>query len=376
MDHNSSTVKDRKDFADLAASRVPVMKSGGAVAEYVRLETCNRMELYLVFPGAEGDKETAAALSVPGSRTLFDYEAARHLLRVLLGLESMAKGESHIVSQVKSAYHSSGDNCGRVLHRLFQRAIGIAASMRARYHPGREPSIPYIAASHYVKNSPDESKPVIVAGLGTVGHETAYILLRMGMRVLVTNRSPKEPDKKLSGAEFVPWSVWKERAASCGAVFLCTSADSPVLSAKSEDAMPDTWVLDLGSPHQSEKRNAGIRITLDEMREISREEMEEYGKSLEILEDEADRSSGALLAEISVLTDDTWKQLALARAHAIIKKKASQYAKKTGTDRDELEMFASSVMKAFLHPLVSAGTAHGFRAWRILSGEETEKAEE
>ncbi|MDR1137226.1 MAG: hypothetical protein LBK91_02775 [Synergistaceae bacterium] len=375
MDHNSSMVGDRADFAVRAASRAGAMKSGGLISEYVRLETCNRTELYLVFSETESDKETAAVLSVSGSRTLFDYEAVRHLLRVLLGLESMAKGESHIVSQVKSAYYSAGD-CGRVLHRLFQRAIGIAASIRTRYHPGREPSVSYIAASYYVKNSDAGDKPVIVVGLGTVGRETAYILLRMGRRVLITNRSPKEPDKKLSGAEFVPWNVWKNHAASCGAVFLCTSSDTPILSVPDEDAMPDTWVLDLGSPHQSGQRNAGVRITLDEMREISREEMDKYGKSLEILEDEADRLSSALLAEISVLTDDAWKQLAMARAHALIRKKASQYAKKTGADKGDLEMFASSVMKAFLHPLVAASAAHGFRAWRILSGEETDNAEE
>jgi glutamyl-tRNA reductase len=376
MDHNSSTVEDRADFAARIVPLAGVMKSRGLINEYLRIETCNRAELYLVFSDAEGDRETADAFSEAGSRTLFDYEAVRHLLRVLLGLESLARGESHIVSQVKSAYDSA-DDCGRVLHRLFQRAVGMAASIRTRYHPGREPSIPYLAASHYVKNSGGAGKkPVIVVGFGVVGRETAHILLLLGMRVLITNRSPREPEEKLSGAEFVPWHVWENHAVSCGAVFLCTSADTPILSASSEDAMPDTWVFDLGSPHQSEKRNAGVRVTLDEMREISRGEMDEYGKSLAVLEDEADRSSGALLAEISILTDDTWKQLALARAHALIEQKASQYAKKIGTDRDELVMFASSVMRAFLHPLVSASAAHGFRAWRILSGEETGGSEE
>jgi glutamyl-tRNA reductase len=371
MDHNSSTVEDRADFAARVVPIAGAMRSRGLISEYLRVETCNRTELYLVFSNAESDRETAAALSAAGSRTLFDYETVRHLLRVLLGLESMARGESHIVSQVKSAYDSA-DGCGRVLHRLFQRAIGIAASIRARCHPGREPSIPYLAASYYAKNHGGaDKKPVLVVGLGSVGRETAHILLLMGTRVLAANRTPRDLEEKISGAEFVPWNEWRDRAASCGAVFLCTSAGTPLLSAFSGDAMPDTWVFDLGSPHQSERRNAGVRVTLDEMMEISREEMEEYGKSLAVLEDEADRSSGALLAEISVLTDDTWKHLALSRAHALIRQKASQYAKKTGAEEDELVTFASSVMKAFLHPLVSSSAAHGFRAWRILSGEET-----
>jgi glutamyl-tRNA reductase len=137
--------------------------------------------------------------------------------------------------------------------------------------------------------------------------------------------------------------------------------------------MPDVWVIDLGSPHQSEERNSGVRVTLDDMNEIASSVTDEYKRTLETLEDEADKASSALIAEISILTDDTWKRLALARAHGIIADRASGCAKKTGADQRDLEAFANSVMKAFLHPLAAARTAHGSRAWRILSGESEEE---
>jgi glutamyl-tRNA reductase len=368
-DHNSSTVETRAAFSERAAAYIDGIGPRGGV-EYLKLETCNRIELYLVF-GGDGDEREAVSSLSPGAAVMFGYDAVRHLLRVLLGLESMARGESHIVSQVKAAYGTS-DGCGKVLHRLFQRAFGLASTLRSGFHPGREPSIPYIAAKHYAENS-DSDAPVMVVGLGEVGIEAARILTLMGRRVLVSNRTERPPNARMPNAETVPWNAWHERARECGAVFLCTSSPVPILSAEAQDAMPDAWTMDLGAPHQSAPRSRGIRVTLDEMKTISEAMTREYGHLLSALEDEADRASAALSAEISVLTDDTWKHLALARAREIIKERASRHAKSLGCGEEDLEAFASSVMNAFLRPLVAARAAHSSRAWRILSGEGEEE---
>jgi glutamyl-tRNA reductase len=371
MDHNASSVDERRDFSAAASGRARDLLSGGAMLECVKLETCNRFELYAVF--SDGAEREAADWFAPRAGVMWDYAAVRHLMRVLLGLESMAKGESHIVSQVKAAYAESPSR-GKTLHRLFQRALGITASLR-RGHPGREPSLSRVAALHYLEHSsPDRA--VMVVGMGAVGRETAHVLLLSGCPVLAANRTPRVMDEKLSAAEIVPWGLWKERAADCGAVFLCTSSPAPVMSASDAEAMRGAWVFDLGAPHQSEPSDAVTRITLDEMKDIADSLIGDYGKSIAELEAEADKASGALLAEISLLTDDTWKHLAMSRAGAIIRDRASRYAARCGASEDELEAFASSVMKAFLHPLVRARAAHGARAWRILSGECEEGAEE
>jgi glutamyl-tRNA reductase len=372
MDHKSSTVDERTDFASHVASSIRDMKARGLVGEHMKLETCNRVELYIVF---SGEDERNALNDLAGeAKALYDYEAVRHLIRVLLGLESMARGESHIVSQMKMAYASS-DGCGKVLHRLIQRALGIAASLRSEIHPGREPSLSRIAADYYLENVKSDL-PVMVTGMGEIGRETAHVLLLSGCRVYVTNRTERPLCEKLQSVVSVPWSAWKERAKECGAIFLCTSSPTPVLGARDSEAMSDIWILDLGSPYQSEPGSFGVRVTLDEMKGIADGLMEDYGKSLVMLEDEADKASSALLAEISILTDDTWKHLAMARANALIKDRASHYSRKNGVAKEDLELFASSIMKAFLHPLVAESTAHSSRTWRILSGEGAENAAE
>jgi glutamyl-tRNA reductase len=372
MDYNSSTVETRTAFSKRVAEYIDRVGALGADAEYLKLETCNRIELYLVLGGVREEREAVSALAVEGSLAMFGGDAVRRLLRVLLGLESMAKGESYIVSQVKAAYGTS-DGCGKVLHRLFQRSFGVAAALRSRCHPGREPSLPYIAARHYAEHSASPKSPVMVVGLGEVGIEAARVLILMGRRVMVSNRTERPSRSVILDAETVPWDEWRERARECGAVFLCTSSPVPILSGEAQDAMSDVWTMDLGAPHQSEPRNRGVRVTLDEMKAISETATRDYAKSLSALEDEADRASAALSAEISVLTDDTWKHLALARAKEIIKERAAQHARRHGGAEEDLEAFASSVMNAFLRPLVAARAAHSSRAWRILSGEGKEE---
>jgi glutamyl-tRNA reductase len=349
--------------------------ASGRVEEYLSLSTCNRSELYMVLPDSDDGGGVVGLLSPEGARVMFDYDAVRHLLRVLLGLESMAKGESHVVSQVRKSY-AEARHCGKVLNRLFQRAVGMASTLRSCYHPGREPSIPFLAAGYFAKkNASGETRfkcdglRMLVVGLGALGQEMVSVLLAMGFDVYVANRSERELDKNAARCTVVPWDRWKSRAASCDAVFLCTGAEAPILSDDEMACMPGVPVIDLGSPHQSAPRSVGARVTLDELNAVASDLLLEYNELLVTLEDEAEKASGALLAEISVLTDETWKHLALARAQALVHERAGTYSGKLGVAGEDLEAFGLSIIRAFLHPLVSSTPAHSARTWRILSGE-------
>ncbi len=374
--HTRSQRLDRRRAHGGAQHRwadVPLMCAAGAIREYLALYTCNRSELYIVLPEDDGEAEVVRALALPGAQTLGGLEAVHHLLRVLLGLESMARGESHIVAQVKEAYAAAA-GCGKVLHRLFQRALGMAATLRSCYHPGREPSIQFIAADSFRRGS--AGGRVLVVGLGAFGSEMAELLAGMGFEVSATNRTPGRIaalGEKAGACRMLEWAGWREALGAYDAVFLCTGAPRPVMSVADRVAMRDGAALfDLGSPLQSEE-GPGARVTLDDLRERAAETLAEYGRSLVRLEEEAARASGALLAEISVLADDTWKHLALARAKSLARERAEAQAKKLGVAPEELEVFAGSLLKSYLHPLVAVPAAHSARAWRILSGEGAEE---
>lgn len=80
----------------------------------VFLQTCNRVELYY------GDGE------VPD-------EVARHLFRVVCGLESAIVGERAVQGQVKEAYQKALNNGMKLsagLHKLFECALQIGKRVR------------------------------------------------------------------------------------------------------------------------------------------------------------------------------------------------------------------------------------------------------
>lgn len=369
LDHNTSTVSERASSARRRWEDVPLICAAGAIREYLPLYTCNRSELYLVLPEDDVNAEVAHSLALPGARTLCGSDAVRHLLRVLLGLESMALGESHIVAQVKEAYASSR-GCGKVLHRLFQRAFGMASTLRGCYHPGREPSIQFIAADCFRKRA--NGRRALVVGMGAFGSEMAKTLAGMDFDVTVTNRTPlgrENLDEKIRRCHILGWDEWRRALGAYDAVFLCSGASSPLMSASDRSALRDgAFLFDLGSPLQSEE-GAGCRVTIDDLRGLAADTLAGYGRSLARLEEEADRASGALLAEISILLDDTWKHLALARGRSLVRERADAHAKRLGVQPEELEAFGASILKSYLHPLVALHAPHGMRAWRILSGE-------
>lgn len=112
--------------------------------EAVILSTCNRTELYLARPIHDAPSvEQALAFLAETCGVTVDVlrsasihrendQAVGHLFRVASGLESMILGEPQILGQVKRAYEVAGRcrTVGPVLHRVFQKAIGVAKQVR------------------------------------------------------------------------------------------------------------------------------------------------------------------------------------------------------------------------------------------------------
>ena len=137
LNHRTTPLELRERLA-FAASKQPEaaqqIKSLPGFEEGVVLSTCNRVELY----SACGEEDAATALA-----NLHDYllghfdltgeqreavtcyklshsDAARHLFRVVSGLDSMVLGETEIFGQVKAAYDVAlkAGATGRALNKL------------------------------------------------------------------------------------------------------------------------------------------------------------------------------------------------------------------------------------------------------------------
>ncbi|MCW4151583.1 glutamyl-tRNA reductase [Halomonas sp. 18H] len=130
-----------------------------AVHEAVVLSTCNRTELYCVIgEGAEstlyewlGRFHDMPVESLTHCAYHFlEADAARHLMRVAVGLDSMVLGEPQILGQLKEAYQTARDTSGLggELEALFQQTFAVAKQVRTETGIGRNPvSIAYAAVS-------------------------------------------------------------------------------------------------------------------------------------------------------------------------------------------------------------------------------------
>lgn len=116
----------------------------GGLTEAMILSTCNRTEIYCAV--SDSDKAFAGlceliaemkAVSVaqfePHTYKYVQTEVARHIYRVVSGIDSMVLGETQIVGQFKKAVKAARDakGLGVMLNHLFQDAFTVAKEVRS-----------------------------------------------------------------------------------------------------------------------------------------------------------------------------------------------------------------------------------------------------
>ncbi len=207
LNHRTAPVEVRERFA------VGLTKLGEASNELVALaeasegvviSTCNRTEFYLAAEDAQAaflliETRLAEKIHLDSSVAAHFYrkeknEAARHLCRVVSGLDSMMLGETEIFGQVKQAYGSAleAGATGTILNKLFQRAFGVGKKVRTETSIQEgSTSVGNVAVDlaekifGHLKNS-----EVMILGAGEMSRITAQSLVSRGARsIFVANRS-------------------------------------------------------------------------------------------------------------------------------------------------------------------------------------------
>ena len=178
------------------------LKLRGNLTEVVLLSTCNRVEIYGVTPRVNGNVHELFR-ELTGSD--FDFsphlyvkqgaEAVNHLFSVASGLDSMVLGETEITGQVKQAYQAAqaARLTGRVLNRLFQKALQTGKEVRTLTNVGRgATSVGSVAVEMAEKifSGGLGDQRVMIIGAGKMGEACLRHLAKRGAKsVLVSNRS-------------------------------------------------------------------------------------------------------------------------------------------------------------------------------------------
>jgi glutamyl-tRNA reductase len=252
-----------------------------AIEEAMLLSTCNRTEVYVLSPeAAAGEGEVRAKLQsakgadllAPGDHRylLRHREAARQLLRVTTGLDSMVLGEMQILGQVKSAFALAREAgaAGRRLERLLAVAIHAGKRSRAETEIGAgSVSVASAAVSLAAKVFGElKQRRVLVVGAGQTGALAArHFAEQHPEELLIANRGLERAETvaKELGARALPLASLSEVLPSADVVLCATrSVGSVITDTMVKDAMAERprrplLLVDLAVPRDIEPAAAG-----------------------------------------------------------------------------------------------------------------------
>jgi glutamyl-tRNA reductase len=269
---------------DHAAKFLERLQGGFSDFEAVVLSTCNRFEVVLWRPShARPDIPDILKLlsdfsDIPLSeleKVCYCYrrdEAARHVFRVVCGMDSMLVGEPQIVGQVRGALAEARKfgMAGTYLSRLVQNGLTLARKVRqvtgiaeGAFSLG---SVAAEFADRIFGSLADKS--FLVIGAGKMGTSALQRLMANGAReVLIANRDrmkSKTLADSLPGARAIGFNELESALARVDVVITCVSAAEPILTLEQiEGISPQRsgWpmlVIDLGLPRNVEPGIGGL----------------------------------------------------------------------------------------------------------------------
>ncbi len=242
-----------RDLPDALAS----LRASSGADEALILSTCNRVELYTILrqpASTDGAIDLLCHRSrlaperlAPSLYQRADAEAARHLIRVTAGLDSMVLGESEITAQVKQAYELAriAGATGPRLNRLVQKALQSAKLIRSRTRIAEGQAsigsvVVALANQRFEERLPDAE--VLLWGAGKAAETTARHLLKRGIRRLrIVSRRDTTAQQlaTLCRAGWLSWEQARAHLAHVDLAIICTQAPHYVIDGSDvETLMP------------------------------------------------------------------------------------------------------------------------------------------
>lgn len=219
INHRTAPLNVREKLwfsADEIRRILPMLKEKW-FSECFLVSTCNRTELYGVYPGSNGVLPTVDSVgralidvkSAAGSveskhlHALYSTAAVNHLFKVASGIDSMVIGDVQILGQIKEAYNIAREaqTVGIFLNRVLQSALRTGKRTKAETQLSEgSVSVSYAAVELVGKIFEDFSKKsALLIGAGEAGELTAKHLTakRVG-KLFITNRTRSKAEKLAS----------------------------------------------------------------------------------------------------------------------------------------------------------------------------------
>ena len=268
LNYHQLPIELREKFS-FSADEIPkanrLLNAEKSILENLLISTCNRTEIYAVVDQvhtgryyikrflAEWFHYTVEDFNQYVSITTKD-DAASHLFRVIVGLDSLIKGEPQILGQMKNAFQVATDQgtTGVILNHLFRQAITFSKKMHTEYRVSELAQSSGQAGLHQIKSDFGslKGKSLAVIGLGHIGKHTAYNASNMGFsKVLLLNRTDQKAEQianELQGVvEARPFSQLDSVMTEVDAAVFAASVKEPLYRVTDDRQQV---IVDLGVP--------------------------------------------------------------------------------------------------------------------------------
>ncbi len=376
----TATLSEREAFhigrSDLVPA-VKLFKTLAGVREVTILATCNRLEIYMFLDeGADSFVTTCEffrrlkGVEAADKRKLFYIRhgstVARHLFRVIAGIESLVLGEYQIQSQVKEAYSAacSAKGAHKALHKLFHSAFRVGKAVRSRTSLGAGQYSVSGVALRILKDRIEKNEKVLIVGVNESTRIVAAGLSSAGFEnLLFANRTASKAEKMAVrfggegiGLDDVPGLVARSRGILC-----CTGAPGAVISARTLERASarghhPSIIVDMAVPRDVERPTRPGNPAEDATEFVDLEDLKVHLETEE-KERQADLPLAERLIEDVVATFQVWMESAFDQGVANLAKEFDRIRRKcldearghfSPDNTAELERFSRLLMQNLL----------------------------
>lgn len=235
--------------------RINTLLNKPGVTEAFVLQTCNRIEQYVVADSSINQAELFADFQQKTTTTTDHKASLRHLLRVATGIESQLIGEDQILGQLRSAYLDAkeANAIGPILDQALLKAIHVGERARTdtQINEGIV-SLGEAAVTLAQRHYDIREAAVLIIGAGEMAKLAASSISRQTTSFRIANRSINHAETIASQLDATTNCYSLEQLPSllrwADIVITATGSNQPIIQSSSVTDIGQTLLIDIAQP--------------------------------------------------------------------------------------------------------------------------------